>query len=641
MKRERRRLIKMSLTNKRVIFLVMILLTGLSLLPLLGVDEYPARIEDGYLKIDESALNPHNIITLNGDWTYYDQHFTQESSVQELEQVERQTIHIPSEYSRGQDNNISKKGFGTLALTLELPEKPQYYGLDFKYIGTAYQVYINGDLYGGVGEIAKDYASERALYSPKTIFFRASGQTLIEVQFSAFKDTYTFLKTIQFGRKEAIEHYKFGLIGRDFISITLIFFLGFINLSFYLVRPQMKWTYYFSIFAFLMGIRSLVVNQRVLQQLLPTVYWEVTSRIAYLPMFIGLYYFTAFLKSRAPHTIPDRLLEGIRRLTILLTVLGFILPASVQSDYLLVIVLLAYGLVIILGTYKSTKHYLDTREDLSLCISMILMVAILVNDYLANYLPFSIPYMTATGMILFFLIQGTALSQQFGLLLTRAEAIGEENRALADELTIMNESLESIVAERTEALTLKKRELEISNTKLKNVNKHLENLSFIDELTKIPNRRMFFNEVDKGFMKTQRQKGSMVVLVIDIDHFKRYNDFYGHVKGDWCLFNIAQTIEDISNDLGFLAARYGGEEFIVAGFNKSREEGLELGHRLRDVMTEMSIEHGDSDVAPVVTLSIGGVFSDLSGDETIMTLVDKADNLLYQAKSAGRNKFFI
>lgn len=632
----------MNKKNKFVIIFAMLLIAVSSLLPALGIKEHKMKINDGYIGIDEQFLGSNDLIVLDGQWQYYDQEFIHSDGLQlKNEGHSVRKITLPAKYQREEKGQLLTKGYGTIALTVDLPKKTSAYGLEVRYIGSAYKVYVDGALLGGVGQIGKNDDEERGLYGPKTLYFQASGETKIEVEFSAFSDTYTFLKSIQLGKKEAIEHYKLGNTGRSFISISLLIFLGFMNLSFYMIRSQLKWTYYFAMFAFLIGIRSISVNQRLLQQLLPNMSWGVSVGFAFMPLFIGLYYYVKFLKARADYALPTSFVQILTRVAIFISVLGVILPNQLVTTYILPVVLVGYGITSGLYFYNVMKHYIATKEDLSLLISILLLLVLFINDMLANFLPMFIPYMSAAGMVLFFLIQATALSYQFGLLLDRAEFVGEQNKALAEELTELNSSLENLVEERTDALRIKKEELEVSNTKLKGLNKHLENLSFIDELTKIPNRRMFFNEIDKGFIKAQRSKGQIILLIIDIDYFKRYNDFYGHVKGDWCLFNIAQAIEDIAEKEGVLAARYGGEEFIMAGFGKTREDAIRIGNKLREAMEEMELKHEDSDVSPHITLSIGGVHSELVSGDAIMTIVDKADNLLYQAKAAGRNKFFI
>lgn len=164
----------------------------------------------------------------------------------------------------------------------------------------------------------------------------------------------------------------------------------------------------------------------------------------------------------------------------------------------------------------------------------------------------------------------------------------------------------------------------------------LNELALTDGLTGVANRRYFDELLSLEWKRCQRNQLSLSVIFIDIDFFKRYNDFYGHIKGDECLKAIASILKAVLNRPGDLVARYGGEEFTcllpetgVFGASYKAEE-LELAVRA------LNIPHDKSEVAPIVTISLGVATAQQVTGEDPSALVSAADKLLYQAKAEGR-----
>lgn len=166
-----------------------------------------------------------------------------------------------------------------------------------------------------------------------------------------------------------------------------------------------------------------------------------------------------------------------------------------------------------------------------------------------------------------------------------------------------------------------------------------------DPLTKISNRKCFYDYYDK--VREQNKKlglspNSMVIFFVDIDHFKQYNDFYGHEKGDECLVAVASFINDVANEHGLDCYRYGGEEFILCG-TKSKDEFESLLETdfmkswLKGDMT-LPLQHEKSKKG-VVTLSAGATFVDSSTiyESNAGEITKVADQYLYKAKDDGRS----
>jgi len=196
----------------------------------------------------------------------------------------------------------------------------------------------------------------------------------------------------------------------------------------------------------------------------------------------------------------------------------------------------------------------------------------------------------------------------------------------------LSEKLKTSVKERTE-------ELRRVNEKLKASNLKLEQISMIDGLTSIKNRRAFDIAFNKAYKLCMREGIPLALIMIDIDHFKIFNDTYGHISGDQALIRIAEVIEDVIKRPGDIAARYGGEEFVVLLMNTTEEGAAIVAEEIRRRIEELGINN--EGMKTVITVSLG-LSSFIPDDEkTPEELIGTADRALYKAKEGGRNKVVV
>jgi len=181
-------------------------------------------------------------------------------------------------------------------------------------------------------------------------------------------------------------------------------------------------------------------------------------------------------------------------------------------------------------------------------------------------------------------------------------------------------------------------ELEAKETELQHLNKELEQLSLLDSLTGIGNRRMFDQVLDREWFRAQRDKHPISIMLIDVDFFKPYNDNYGHQQGDHCLQQVAHILNGITHRSSDLCARYGGEEFVILLPDVDSTNAHRLAELCRMNVADAAIPHVHSKVGDVVTISIGvsTAIPMVGSDPT--SLIKAADILLYKAKENGRNR---
>lgn len=166
----------------------------------------------------------------------------------------------------------------------------------------------------------------------------------------------------------------------------------------------------------------------------------------------------------------------------------------------------------------------------------------------------------------------------------------------------------------------------------------MKHQSLTDALTMIPNRRSFDERIELEWNRAIRQQTSLSLIIIDIDFFKKYNDQYGHLKGDDCLKKVSQTLSQSFSRSSDFVARYGGEEFIVI-IPDAKEVDL-MAEFCRSNIEAKKIKHKTSPISEYVTISLGVYSLKPDRDLDLRKFIDNADKALYQAKENGRNQCF-
>lgn len=175
---------------------------------------------------------------------------------------------------------------------------------------------------------------------------------------------------------------------------------------------------------------------------------------------------------------------------------------------------------------------------------------------------------------------------------------------------------------------------------LRRANLQLELLAKLDGLTQIPNRRCFDHYLLREWQRLAEHHQSIGVGLCDVDHFKQYNDAYGHQAGDECLIQVARALSAVMSESANLVARYGGEEFVVILSDTNPEQMAAIAQAIQAAIARLAIDHAKSSVGPHITLSMGFAIAQPhrpnSSPEDLLRLADQA---LYAAKHGGRNQY--
>lgn len=221
-----------------------------------------------------------------------------------------------------------------------------------------------------------------------------------------------------------------------------------------------------------------------------------------------------------------------------------------------------------------------------------------------------------------------------------------------NELTLVEETLNDTLSrlrrsnhELRELTEAQERKIHERTLELQAANTELERLSETDALTDLANRRKLETALADEWRRCQRARRPLSAIMLDVDHFKAFNDAYGHRAGDDCLQMTARILAAAARRPGDLAARYGGEEFVMLLPETDADGAMMVAEKLRRAMIEAAMPHRRSSTAGVVTISLGVATADFSADDfdadwlgSADHLIDAADHALYAAKEAGRNQ---
>lgn len=244
------------------------------------------------------------------------------------------------------------------------------------------------------------------------------------------------------------------------------------------------------------------------------------------------------------------------------------------------------------------------------------------------------------GALIESMLLSFALATKFNQQLEQANhtkdiAIEKEKEALQaqEELIKLQDKSKIDLEYSIEERTL---ELEITLRELAEKNQELEKLSAIDPLTNVMNRRYFDKRLLAEARRSRRELTGLGILMLDIDHFKKVNDNYGHLCGDHCLKQFAQILKDTIKRPTDVICRYGGEEFVLILPNTDLEGLKKLAERIRLAVEKKVVLFEGNQLS--MTVSIGGCSRVMGTEEEHAIIIGYVDKLLYQAKEGGRNR---
>lgn len=596
-----------------------LLLTVVVTRPLLLLpDGQSPRAVKGFLDASGHEDAHTEIFRLDGEWDFFPGKIVQPG---DLPDEAPAYVAVPAVLS-GLDLSA-----GTMRLRVRLPAgNDRRVALKAQYVASANEIWINGEKRSVSGRVSEDRDTYRAQYLPAEIHFTADTEdTEIVINFANFHHRRVRVSGVMLGPSPRISDLTHRSIIKEGILLGTLILASIYFATIHLVQHRESTYLYLSLIALVSAGRLSVVNERVLLRLLPAFPAELMMKIGYAGSMLVVPLAVIYLGEIYRSPVLKRVADISRYIVAALLITIIAAPLRVYD------VIFQYGQFALMagGLYALyvllLRPWVDVhvRGRMLMTTAGALLLLAGINDVLRELSVLYTPELVSTGMVIFLLLQGLFLAWRFQDAFLRVEALSEENAGMVARITALNRNLEEKIRERT-------RELESANEKL-------EQLSRIDPLTELANRRAFDERYEVESAVSRRERTPLAVLMVDLDDFKGYNDNYGHVAGDECLRRVAAVLHAATNRASDLAARYGGEEFVLLLSNTNREGARAVAERVRSGIEALRIVHEYSPVAPVITTSVGvavGVVGAGPGE----SLVNLADRALYMAKRAGRNR---
>ncbi len=536
--------------------------------------------------------------------------------------TELATIELPTTWDRPEVANsiLPGKGFATFTATLANLPSDVRWGMKIPEQSTSFRLYVNDAVIaeGGIAGLSKDSSEpysgnqfiELGYLPPDTQltwhvsnFYHASGgpwQALTIGSYTELRSHY-FLQTFD-----------------QALVVALAFITSLFLIIQYFIDRQDRTSLVLAAFAFLIALRVGITDNQPLYQMLGVLDWQLHIRLLYLTMLIAPPLVLLWQHHIFPAEISKRSIRYVCYVFVLPVLSVFILPTDIFTQYLMLFQVLLLA-VIILYSWSLFRVLLRKRQGGSYLVlgAAILIVAILHDIAIYSQWLTNSRLWIAYGLLAFL------FSLAINMLYLRAKQ-KQQVESLSQQLLVANKQLEARVAQRTVELAEKADALEEANDKL-------QILANIDGLTGVLNRRAFVEQLEM----LARVKPSIALLMIDVDHFKKINDNYGHAIGDQVLKRLSDIFLEMKREHDRIG-RFGGEEFMVL-LQDISPRGLDsYCRRLLDVVRKIDF----SDLAPLngITISIGTTMATLNS-KNIDELIQQADEVMYQVKNSGRDGF--
>jgi diguanylate cyclase (GGDEF)-like protein len=578
------------------------------------------HVTKGVLSLEKWDASKDGMITLNGEWSFYWE------TLDPLEIQSKQSSYIKVPKTWDYDARFPTKGYGMYHLKLTGLKVGEKYGLKIPVQSSAYQLWLDDELLVTVGTPGKSKATTKPGYQTNEILFKAHGETtnlFIAVSNFHYRSGGLWDNLKLGSADEIVKQSKRAIEFEAFVVGSLI--LSSIYHFVLFLHRRSEWILLiFSSICLAIGVRTLVVSERIIIDFIPNLSWELLIKLEYLMFYLVVPLFSWYFYYLFKAEVSKRICQFMSIISILFVTLVLCTPAVIFTKTLFIyqaftILAILYAIgVLILAIYR--------RRPAALIIAIFAAIYIftVVNDMLYVNGNIRSVNMSGFGLVFFIFSQSYIIAKGVANAFNRAEDYSRE-------LTELNQTLENKIQIRTKSLEESKEELE-------RLNRALTEMSYHDPLTGLANRRLFDDLYDKEWEKSLDNQSFLSIMFMDIDHFKPYNDTYGHQQGDQALVLVASTLKHCIQKYGGTVARIGGEEFIGLVAKQNAEDMLLIAEECRAAVTQLQIPHKGSLIADYVTISIG-VTTVIPDEETSKrTLIKNADEALYIAKEGGRNQ---
>ena len=553
--------------------------------------------------------------SLDGKWSYFEGIVTPEEIKYNWEKGK--IVHVPIKFS---DLHGSNNGTGTFATYIKIPSAKvgKMLAINIPYEYSAYRLYVDGYFESAVGEVGKNRASHRSEVAPSIIYFTPkSSKVFLTMQLSNYDLVRGgFVEKIYIGDAEDVVHASSTEVFWNSFLIGCIMIIGLFTISIGIYKGYGKSILIFGFFCLAIASRALFSVPFVYAKLWPDYPWEWAMKLEYFFTCLATYFFVYLIYSISNGYFKKWIFGVIS--VVIWSLAAFILvtkPEIFQSVFFTV-----YTIALPIFLYSAWILCKSVKAKNSLAISngigvIIVFIAVIIDFF--NGLGWTnLPPLSFFATALYVLIQLIFLSRQFA-----KEVTGRIR---------LNGKLQELNSNLDEKIYLRTKELEEANEKLQ----HVANR---DALTGIYNRQYFNEFMANTFVEANTFNTPLSMLMIDADNFKKYNDFYGHIEGDYLLQKLAVIMSDFVPKNGMIA-RYGGEEFSIVLKDTPKEKAVQLASAIQMFIEKEEISEKEQNYGGI-TVSIGvATMDEWTSFATVNELIDAADQNLYISKKTGKNK---
>jgi diguanylate cyclase (GGDEF)-like protein len=576
--------------------------------------------KEGIVSLKEWDGGKEGPVSLEGEWNFY----WETDEPDKLTAGERSLIEVPSGWD---DKNLfPSSGYGLYHIQLRGLKVGNNYGLKIPIMSNSYRLWLDDKLMITNGNPGKTKESTIPFYKPQVVFFDAHSDT-IDIYMNIANFHYRsggMWSSLKFGTAQQITELTKRNLVFEAIIIGSLLLSGLYHIVLFLHRRKERILLMFGATCLVIAARTIVIGEQVLTILFQSVPWEFIVKTEFLTFYTVVPLFVWFMHNLYKQEVSILFCKIISVISLLFSLLVVFTPAIIYTKSLflfqaLTIVTIVYIIfVLILATARK-------REGAKVVLSCSFIYALtVINDILYTNGNIDSTNLSSMGQFIFIFSQSYIIAKNLSKAFQKVEDF-------SNQLTELNQTLEEKIYDRTKSL-------EDSKLELLRVNEVLKEMSYLDPLTNLPNRRYFDDLYEKEWEIATMNQTMISILYMDIDHFKFYNDSYGHQQGDMTLQLVAACLQKSIQKYHGTVARIGGEEFVALIPNIGPNQVNMIAEECRMKVRQLEIIHQNSSTSPFVTISIGVASTVPDATISKRKLIRMADEALYYAKEDGRNQ---
>lgn len=578
-----------------------------------------ARAVSGQLDLSTWDPERDGAVALDGEWAFcWGELLPAHSTAAAFPGASFATVPGSWNEDRKEGVPVGGHGVATFGLRVLLPPHADEVELGLKLSGqrSAFTLFVDGRQVSRGGFVGHDKASTLPGRKPEVVALGATGSSVqLILHVANFHYRRGGTRSLILGEAKQLRGARERGLAMDFFLFGGLLMMALYHLCWFALRKHEPAPLYFGTFCLIIATRAAINGEEFLTSWVPELGFEFFLVLEYITVYLGLPLFCMFCREIYPAEFDRRVLRVIKWLGFIFTALVLLTPEWVyghtfRAYHVIILLSCAYVGFVIWRAHKNGR--LGAWVFL---LGFCVLFAVTLNDILNQNMILSTGFWTPLGLA------GFVLSQAFVLSLRFSRSFDENVR--------LKHHLEDVVEERTE-------ELRSALLDLEQANQVLEDLSRLDGLTRVNNRRVFDSALDSEWRRAHRDRTPLAMLLIDIDHFKAINDTYGHLCGDECLKAVASCIRANAGRTSDMVARYGGEEFAVLLANTHREGAYLVAERIRIAVSTQPVATSKGIVKLTVSTGVSVQVPDRRNGG--LSLVAAADEALYEAKATGRNR---